>query len=101
MLLTETSLGTLFISVSFIFFKLFEKLVFACFYIFEIEPCLTETVMHCMDDPKGNPDVMLTRISVYHLCMVPLIKCFLKYGIMQDKKSMTIKYTFLNCFIKH
>lgn len=32
-LLTETSLGACFISTSFIFFKLFEKLVFDCVYV--------------------------------------------------------------------
>ncbi len=73
MLLTETSLGTLFISASFIFFKLFEKLVFDCVHVIKIEPCPTEIVMHLMDDPKGNPDVMLTGGSVYHLLMFHLI----------------------------
>lgn len=60
MLLTETRLGTLFISVSFIFFKQFEKLVFDCVYVIKIKQCLTATVMHFMDEPKGNPNVTLT-----------------------------------------
>lgn len=45
-MLTETSLGTLFISASFIFCKQPEKLVFDCVYVVKIEPWLTEIVMH-------------------------------------------------------
>lgn len=73
MLLTETTLGTLFIFMSFIFFKLFEKLVFDCVYVIRIEPWLTEIVMHFMDEPKGNPNVDLTGGDVYQLLMFHLI----------------------------
>lgn len=77
-LLTETRLGTLFISVSFIFFKQFEKLVFDCVYVIKIKQCLTATVMHFMDEPKGNPNVTLTGGGVYQLLICHLIWCFAK-----------------------
>lgn len=53
-LLTETSLGAVFIFTSFIFFYAVWK---ACVYVIKIEPWLTEIVMHFMDEPKGNPNV--------------------------------------------
>lgn len=89
-LLTETRLGTLFIFTSFIFFKLFEKLVFDCVYVIKIEQCLTATVMHFMDEPKGNPNVMLTGGTVYQLLICHLIWCFAKCYSLSGLRMKTV-----------
>lgn len=77
-LLTETSLGTLFISASFILFSfVFYAGLKACFfgdvYVIKTEPCLSATALHLMDGPQGNPNFMLTGGKVYHLLMFHLI----------------------------